>query len=331
MRAGFGEAAMTSEPFHFTPDLFNLLVDTIPRLVRSKPDVLLFFEGCGVPESLMRDVRLTVINDRQRINKFDIVRTILKALNTRTDTYLSERREVIKRVVEFEDFSTCWHEDQLKAKGLVAEVRRVVNVRDSFTRMQQERDAEHRRHVARSEAAVTAVQRQRRQLAEVQRDLLSLFGESNVYRRGKLFESVLNRLFAVKGILVREAFTLVGDEGEGVVEQIDGVIELANRMYVVEAKWWTEPLGPRETSRHLVQVYGRGEARGLFISASGYTDAAIIEHRRVLTQRVVLLCELRELVLLLEQGGALQDFLQKKANAAMLDRNPLYRPLSPVP
>jgi restriction system protein len=50
------------------------------------------------------------------------------------------------------------------------------------------------------------------------------------YRRGKLFESVLNRLFAAESILIREAFTLVGDEGEGVVEQIDGAIELDGDM-----------------------------------------------------------------------------------------------------
>jgi restriction system protein len=322
---------MTNDPFHFSPDLFNLLIDTIPRLVRSKPDVLLFFEGCGVPESLMHDVKLTVVSDRQRISKFDITRTILKRLNTRTDAYLGPRREVIKRVVEFEDFSSCWPTDQLKAKGLVAEVRRVVDVKDSFTRMRQERDAERRRHVAQSQAAMVVVQQRRLQLAEVQRDLLGLFAEPNSYLRGKLFESVLNRLFAVEGILIREAFTLVGDEGEGVVEQIDGVIELDSQIYVVEAKWWNEPLGPRETARHLVQVYGRGEARGLFISASGYTDAAIIEHRRALTQKVVVLCELRELVLLLEQGSAVKDFLRKKANAAMMDHNPLYHSLSPVP
>ena len=36
------------EIYHYPPELFNLLVDTIPLLFRSKKDVLLFFKGSGV-------------------------------------------------------------------------------------------------------------------------------------------------------------------------------------------------------------------------------------------------------------------------------------------
>jgi hypothetical protein len=46
----------TDITFHYPPELFNLLVDTIPRLNRSKNDVLLFFRGAGVPSSLFEDI-----------------------------------------------------------------------------------------------------------------------------------------------------------------------------------------------------------------------------------------------------------------------------------
>jgi hypothetical protein len=59
-----------------------------------------------------------------------------------TDPASSFEAVQVKRVTEFEDFTTCWPSDQLKAEGLVARVRQVVNVRDSFTRMKQERDGE---------------------------------------------------------------------------------------------------------------------------------------------------------------------------------------------
>jgi restriction system protein len=142
-------------------------------------------------------------------------------------------------------------------------------VKDSFTRMHHERDAERKMHVAQRQAEAAAVQRRRQQLDEIRRDLALLFTESNPHRRGKLLESVLNRLFAVEGILVREAFTLVGDQGEGVIEQIDGAIELDGNVYLVEAKWWNQPLGAGATAQHLVRVYSRGDVKGLFISASG--------------------------------------------------------------
>ena len=42
-------AEQTDITFHYPPELFSLLVDTIPLLNRSKKDVLLFFRGAGVP------------------------------------------------------------------------------------------------------------------------------------------------------------------------------------------------------------------------------------------------------------------------------------------
>jgi len=35
---------------HYPPELFNLLVDTIPLLFRSKMDVVIFFLGAGVSD-----------------------------------------------------------------------------------------------------------------------------------------------------------------------------------------------------------------------------------------------------------------------------------------
>src|SRR5207245_1619361 len=107
--------------FHYPPELFSLLVDTIPLLNRSKKDVLLFFRGAGVPDTMLADLRKQLDTvAREDLNKFEIVRTVLRRLNERGERTLRERREVLKRVVEFTNFDTCWPADQLKAKGLVA-------------------------------------------------------------------------------------------------------------------------------------------------------------------------------------------------------------------
>src|SRR5438552_3354742 len=125
---------MDDAAYHFTPDLLNLLVQTIPKLCRSKNDVLMFFRSAGVPTRHLGDLAAIVQRDKQSIPKYDIARKILERINAEGDAALSARREVIKRVVEFEDFSSCWPNDLLEAQGLVAQVRRVVNVKDSFTR-----------------------------------------------------------------------------------------------------------------------------------------------------------------------------------------------------
>ena len=59
---------------------------------------------------------------------------------------------------------------------------------------------------------------------------------------------------------MRDAFVLRGSEREGVVEQIDGVIELDGHLYFVEMKWWENSIGVPEISQHLVRVYSRGVA-----------------------------------------------------------------------
>ena len=42
--------------FHYPPELFNLLVDILPLLNRSKTDVLVFFRGAGVSDSMTSDI-----------------------------------------------------------------------------------------------------------------------------------------------------------------------------------------------------------------------------------------------------------------------------------
>lgn len=316
--------------FHYPPELFELLVDTIPLLCRSKKSVLLFFQGAGINSRDLNDLWHRVETDRENINKYEIVRTTLRRLNERGETALSERREVLKRVSEFEDFSTCWPNDQLKAKGLIAEIRRVVDVKDSFTRIKQELEKERQKHQAEHQAKIEAVKNKQAQLSSIKDDLYSLFTipDNQSQKRGKLLESVLNRLFEASDILVREAFELVSDEGEGIVEQIDGVVEIDGYLYLVEMKWWEKPLGKAQVSPHLVNIFSRGHAGGILISKSGFTKPAINTCKEALTQKIIVLCELEEIVMLLERQSSLKDFLKTKINVAVMEKKPLVKPLS---
>ncbi len=104
-----------------------------------------------------------------------------------------------------------------------------------------------------------------------------------------------NRLFALDGT----AFTITSDEAEGVVEQIDGVIDLDGELYLAEMKWLRDPVGVGDLGSHFSRVMFRGTARGLFVSASGFTAPAIAETKTALARATFVLCELEEIVLLL--------------------------------
>lgn len=308
--------------FHYPPELFNLLVDTIPLLCRSKHDTLLFAKGAGVADSITADLQARVRTDRQKINKYEIVRTILTRLNEQGETTLRPRRELLKRVLEFEEFAACWESDRLKAQGLVAQIQKLVNVKDSFTRMKQQRDQERQAHIAKQDAEAHERAHNQARLDAVKHDFFALFSQTNPTLRGKQLEGVLNRLFEYSGILVRESFSITGDEGEGVVEQIDGVIELDGHLYFVEMKWWKDPVGVPEISQHMMRVFLRAETRALIISASEYTAPAISACKEALSQKVVSLYTLQEIVMLLEAGGDLQEYLRRKTRASIMDKDP---------
>lgn len=308
--------------FHYPPEVTQLLVDTIPLLCRSKRDVLLFFVGAGFAEHNFPNIAGRVYSDPDSIHKFEITRTLIAAMNSGGERFLRQRREVVRRVVEFEDFSTCWPDDQLKAKGLVAEIRRVVGVKDAFTRMQIERDRERSARSAAAEARAQQVAANQGAATKIRTDLMALFLETNPQRRGKALEGVLNSLFRHHGIGVRDAFSLRSPLSGREVEQIDGVVEIDGAFYFVEMKWLNEPATVEQLSPHLVRVYQRAESRAIIISASGYTEAAINMCKDALQQKVVVLASLEEIVKLLERDENLVGFFKKKVMHAINDKLP---------
>jgi len=226
----------TDLAFHYPPDVFDAVVDAVPLLTRGKHDVVMFFRGCGVDRAFLAGIDQR-IDAETKFSKYHITREILAYLNERGDPGLGPRREVLKRVSEFDDFSSCYPDNQMKARGAVATVAQLVNKKDSFTRMRDERERELQRHRDAHRAETAKQDAERARCEQIKIDLFALFGEQNPHRRGKALEGVLNRLFESEGILLREAFERRDDDsGAGAIEQIDGVIELSNQVYLVEVK-----------------------------------------------------------------------------------------------
>ena len=311
--------------YHYPPDLLQLLVDTIPRLCKTKRDVFLFFRGAGIKHSMVSDLEARLAESRESVSKFEIVRTVIARLNEAGDEALRVRREVLKRVCEFEDFSTCWPDDSLKAQGLVSRIQRVVKVKDSFTRMKKERDVEARRNRETQRSREEEFRQQKTFLAEIRQSFYHLFAMNNPQKRGRLLEKVLNQLFRAAGILVREDFRRLSETGRGIIEQIDAVIELDGRIYLVEMKWLKGPAGRGDVSEHLVRVFNRSASGGIFISYSGYTAPAIETCKESLSRVVVALCTLQEFVLLMEKETSLEEFLRAKIRGSIIDRQPFTK------
>lgn len=316
------------DAFHWSPDLFQQLVGVIPLLCPSKLDVITFFQGCGVAETDLAPWRQKLAADPKAVNKYAVVRSVLTALNARGDSALGQRRTVLHRVVEFQEFSTCWEGDRLKAKGMVADIRQLVDHKDTVTRINQEREVDREALRREREARQQVATHRREQREDLRRRLADLRYETNAQRRGLALEKVLGEVFALDGLLVREPFTVKNEDGIP-IEQVDGMIELDGQHYLVEMKWWTDKIDVNPVSRHLVRLFGRAGARGLVISASGYTVAAVDTCREILSQRLVLLIDLAEIQLMLERQEDLAEWLRGKTRTVVADKNPYQPPRPP--
>lgn len=320
------EPILDNFSYHYPPELLSVLIQTIPMLVKSKKALLSFFRGAGVSISMLKPYEDIIERDRNSIKMYTITQDVLVQLNEQGDKALSTRRKILKAVVDFEDFDTCCYENRRnEARGLVCKVREIVNRKDAFTRMSIERDNEKLKSIRLKEAALVAEQNKKKErIKKIHSDLSSLSKDENPQKRGKALEKVLNELFACYEILVREAFTVSGDHAEGIIEQIDGLIEFENDYYLVEMKWWKNPIGKKEVAEHVVRIQERGgQVKGLFISYSNYTEPSIVMCNNALNYGVVVvLAKLEEIFRLLEAGADLKIWLKTKVRAALVDKKP---------
>lgn len=313
--------------YHCPPEMVLLLVDTIPVLCKSKQDVILFFADAGIGDQILGDLKQQLRENKEALTKYALVRTVLERLNEEDNVDCAPVQAVLKRVVEWRDFSVCYADVRCKAEDGVQRIRNLVERKDAETR---KRLAEENEWSQRNVDFLLNQQRvleRRRAFMEIRTAMVNLCDDTNRQRRGKMLEEVINRYCKMSDIHVRDAFTLCGLHGEGVLEQIDGVVEIDGSYYLVEMKWLHVPVGIAEISQHMNRLYSRSNVHSIFVSASGYTGPAIECCRGALQQKLIVLCELREIMVLLEQEKLLKEFLKAKIQAALLEKNPLYYPL----
>ena len=58
--------------FHYPPELMNRLIEAIPKLCRSKQDLLTFFQGAGVSRTDMLPFQNLLKTDKESFNKYNL-------------------------------------------------------------------------------------------------------------------------------------------------------------------------------------------------------------------------------------------------------------------
>lgn len=307
-----------ADSFHFPPELMSLLIDTIPRLNRSKKDLLLFFASCGVEDSLLRKYISALAKDKASVNKFNVTREILTALNEGGDRMLGTRRQLLQRVVCFDSFDVCWDNDRDRAKANVAEIGRIVKLKDTVTRFEQVAEREQQSIIRQNQHRLQLIAEKKKQFQTLKNQLMELFSMDNPHKRGKALEAALNNLFDFFQVGIEEAFCVYDEESGKCYEQVDGVIEIGNNLLLVEMKWEKNPIGAEPIGRLIGRTFTKAGVDAALISYSGFAETGVKVANDALSQRVIILVELRDIVSILNLEKDLKEYFATKIKYAKL-------------
>jgi hypothetical protein len=64
----------TLETFQYSPDLLSLLIDAVPKLCKSKDDLLLFFQGVRGSGSVLAPHKALLQTDREALKRTHVTR-----------------------------------------------------------------------------------------------------------------------------------------------------------------------------------------------------------------------------------------------------------------
>ncbi len=125
--------------------------------------------------------------------------------------------------------------------------------------------------------------------------------------RGKAFEGLLNQLFGLFDLNPRAAYSLER-------EQIDGAFSFDTDDYILEARWWQEPIGREHLDVFKSKISRKGKnALGLYISVSGFTSDALQEYS---ASTPFITLKGGDLMAMLEECVPLDELLRRKKRHA---------------
>lgn len=309
--------------YHFPPDLFNLLVDTIPKINRTKKDLLSFFKNVGTPIQLFNKYYSVINRDPKQISKKDITREVLEQLNSKdSNEFLEIRRKLLQRVVDFTAFDTCYDNDVDSAKARIYEIKQLINLKDSVTKHEQFLERERQEKAKAKQQQLNNLITSKLKFESILDDFNKLFTISNPQQRGKSLELVLSDLFTFFKIGIREPFCITDEETGKIYEQIDGTIEINTYLTIIEMKWENSPIGAEKISRFIGRLFSRNNVDGIIISYSSFTSTAEPTVKEWLNQKTVALVDLQDIYKLLTLKKDLPSYLTCLIREVRLSKKP---------
>lgn len=91
----------------------------------------------GVPKAQLQPYYILLGSNRSQFKKYDVTREILAFLNQQSERMLGVRRKLLQRIIKFDSFETCYPNDKDRAKANVADIQKLVKMKDTVTKYEK--------------------------------------------------------------------------------------------------------------------------------------------------------------------------------------------------
>lgn len=250
-----------------------------------------------------------------------VVAALIDAMRRRESDYQTLVIDALIELSQYDErFANLARLDEGAAKVAAAQsaLRQVIEVTEQYSELAEQRErlrSELAQHARSDDAQRThdAI------LLALKNRFMEMFGANDPQRRGRDFEGFLNELFALWDLSPRAAYDL--DH-----EQIDGAFTFRTDDYLLEARWWKDPLQPKELNDFRVKVDGKARnTLGLCVAVAGFTEGAIEKHSE--GQSPLILMDGTDLMPILEGRIGLAEVLERKRRHAAETGVPMFRVL----
>lgn len=276
----------------------------------------------GVPRDQLQPYLVLLSTNRSQFKKYDVTREVLASLNQQSDRMLGVRRKLLQRIIEFDSFETCYPNDKDRAKANVADIQKLVKLKDTVTKYENYLMKEKNERVKKHREAVDEIRKSKEKFEDLQQRFSQLFSIQNPQERGKKLEKVLNDIFSYFKIGIKEDFVIYDDETGKNYEQIDGVVEIKHYLTLVEMKWEKVPIGADKIGRFMSRLLVRKNVDGIVISYSSFAETAIPTAKEALAISVLALVDLKDIFEVLNQKKDLAEFFSEVIKNVKLYKNP---------
>src|SRR6266545_6027660 len=286
------------------PKAYNALADALAVIYFNKRPWARYLRG------VLRDVpELLSGLDFEGPTKRETSGELIDRLLANEHKYQAVTISLMLNVASMDSFPNLAEHENAAEKIAVAEAA-VAELR-KWTQYHQSIADEHARYAAEMAEASEQASRNRafsESIRKLKDQFLAMHGNnSNPQKRGKDFEVFLNQLFGLYDLEPRAAYSLEH-------EQIDGAFSFDTDDYILEARWWQEPIGRDHLDVFKAKVERKGKnALGLYVSISSFTQGAL---KKYSDSTPFITMDGVDILTVLEEGVRLDDLLQRKKRHA---------------